>query len=72
MSTWLFGRLLLDRYCLAERDGGNIHDPYAVENSDTPIGNDDAAVLRENFRGLNFRDLPRNPEIGLFYRPPCS
>ena len=36
-----------------EREGGNIHDPYAVavvENDGTPIDND-SLVLNENFRG---------------------
>ena len=33
-----------------KREGGNIHDPYAIENNDTPIDND-AAVLHEKFRG---------------------
>ena len=33
-----------------KRAGRNIHNPYAVENNDTPIDND-AAVLHENFRG---------------------
>ena len=40
MSTWGFGKLLLDKCCLASENGGNIHDPYTVavlENNDTPI-----------------------------------
>ena len=48
-----------------KREGGNIHDPYAVavvENNDTPIDND-AAVLNENIRGQNFREMFRNCEI---------
>ena len=34
----------------------------------TPIDND-AAVLDENFRSWNFRELPRNREVRESFRP---